>query len=108
MPQNRRLGESTERPNFTCLGAAAFLLLQRAGAFALTCRTFVIEAGRAYEHFLEKLKRTRTDGELPRIIDEMLAVISEYEKQLFEYRGGKVYPRNVLLNKSEFMKKFNK
>lgn len=69
--------------------------------------TFIIEVGRATGYFKKKLKHSGSFDELFTIADEMVTVISEFEKQLYEYRGGKVYPRNVLLNKREWLEKIN-
>ncbi len=67
---------------------------------------FSIEIGRAYDYFLRKLRRIDDLRKSATIIDEMLSVIWTYEHELYEYRNGKVYPRNVLLNKREWLEKF--
>jgi hypothetical protein len=73
-------------------------------------RYFALEAGRAYEYFSKKLRRglvtDETRDELTECIDDMLSVIYSLEHDLYEYRGGKAYPRNVLLNKREWLETF--
>lgn len=71
-------------------------------------RLFEIEAGRAYEYFRDKLGRSLSEEQLSELLNEMLAVIRTFEHQLFEYRGRKVYLRNILLNKHEWLEKFKK
>lgn len=71
---------------------------------AETC--FMLPIGRASKYFTHKFRNPMSEEKLNEAICQMMAVIQEYENQLYEYKNGKVYPRNVLLNKSEWMKKY--
>ena len=69
---------------------------------------FELEVGRAYEYFRRRLESGLSDEQFNRLLQEMLSVIYGFEHERYEYRGGKVYPRSILLNEYEVMKKLGK